>query len=174
MCDVDSTIYLPLLEETGYMPTERYASATEIFGYAQLLGRHFDLYDHALFQTEIEGLAWDDAANRWEVTTQRGDRIRARFFISAGGLMHKAKLPGIDGIENFKGKAFHTTRWDYDYTGGSPTEPLDRLADKVVGIIGTGATAVQVVPQLARTAKEVYVFQRTPSAVGVRNQQPID
>ncbi len=174
MCDVDSTIYLPLLEETGYMPTERYASASEIFAYAQMLGKHFDLYQHALFQTEISTLTWDDDAHRWEITTSRGDTIRARYFVAAGGLMHKAKLPGIDGIDTFAGKAFHTTRWDYDYTGGSPTEPMDRLADKVVGIIGTGATAVQVVPQLARSAKEVYVFQRTPSAVGVRAQQPID
>ena len=174
MCDVDATIYLPLLEETGYMPTEKYASASEIFAYAQLLGRHFDLYDHALFQTEVESLTWDDDTSRWELTTQRGDCIRTRFFVSAGGLMHKAKLPGIDGIDRFEGTAFHTTRWDYGYTGGSPTEPMDRLADKVVGIIGTGATSVQVVPQLARTAKEVYVFQRTPSAVGVRGQQPID
>ena len=174
MCDVDSTIYLPLLEETGYMPTEKYASASEIFGYAQLLGRHFGLYDHALFQTEVESLVWDDVAHRWDVTTQRGDRIRTQFFVAAGGLMHKAKLPGIAGIDDFTGKAFHTTRWDYEYTGGSPTEPMDRLADKVVGIIGTGATSVQIVPQLARSAKEVYVFQRTPSAVGVRAQQQID
>ena len=174
MCDVESTIYLPLLEETGYMPTEKYASASEIFGYCQLLGRHFGLYDHALFQTEVDSLTWDDDTKRWEVRTQRGDRIRTRFFISAGGLMHKAKLPGIRGIDDFEGKAFHTTRWDYDYTGGSPTEPMDHLADKVVGIIGTGATSVQVVPQLAKSAKEVYVFQRTPSAVGVRAQAPID
>ncbi|MFM7069715.1 MAG: flavin-containing monooxygenase, partial [Actinomycetes bacterium] len=174
MCDVDATIYLPLLEETGYMPTEKYASASEIFGYCQLLGRHFDLYDRALFQTEVDSLTWDEDAGRWQVVTQRGDRIRARYFIAAGGLMHKAKLPGIEGIDEFAGKAFHTTRWDYDFTGGSPTEPMDHLADKTVGIIGTGATAVQVVPQLAKSAKAVYVFQRTPSAVGVRGQQPID
>jgi cation diffusion facilitator CzcD-associated flavoprotein CzcO len=174
MCDVDATIYLPLLEETGYMPTEKYASASEIFGYAQRLGRHFGLYDHALFQTEVVSLTWDEAGSRWDLVTQRDDRIRTRFFVSAGGLMHKAKLPGIQGIDRFAGKAFHTTRWDYAYTGGSPTEPMDGLADKVVGIIGTGATSVQVVPQLARSAKEVYVFQRTPSAVGVRAQQPID
>ena len=116
MCDVDSTIYLPLLEETGYMPTEKYASASEIFGYAQLLGRHFGLYDHALFQTEVESLVWDDDAHRWDITTQRGDRIRTQFFVAAGGLMHKAKLPGIAGIDDFTGKAFHTTRWDYEYT----------------------------------------------------------
>ena len=122
----------------------------------------------------MDELTWDDDAHRWDLVTNRGDRIRTRFFVSAGGLMHKAKLPGIEGIDRFAGKAFHTSRWDYGYTGGSPTEPMDHLADKVVGVIGTGATSVQVVPQLARTAKEVYVFQRTPSAVGVRAQQPID
>jgi cation diffusion facilitator CzcD-associated flavoprotein CzcO len=174
MCDVESYIYLPLLEETGYMPTERYASAPEIFAYCQRIGKHFGLYERTLFQTEVEALVWDDHSHRWDLATTRGDRIRTRFFVSAGGLMHKAKLPGIAGIEQFQGKAFHTSRWDYAYTGGSPTEPMDKLGDKVVGIIGTGATAIQVVPQLARVAKEVFVFQRTPSAVGVRGQGPTD
>ena len=153
MCDVESYVYLPLLEETGFMPTERYASASEIFGYAQLLARTFDLYPHALFQTDVTGAEWDEAAQRWQVATSRGDRLSSRFLVLAGGILHKAKLPGIAGIEDFEGKAFHTSRWDYDYTGGSPTEPMDRLADKRVGIIGTGATAVQVVPQIARVGQ---------------------
>ena len=174
MCDVESYTYLPLLEETGFMPTERYASAPEIFGYCQLLARTFDLYPQALFQTDVTGAEWDEEARRWQVTTSRGDRLSARFVVLAGGILHKAKLPGIPGIETFGGKAFHTSRWDYDYTGGSPTEPMDGLADKRVGIIGTGATAVQVVPQIARAAEEVYVFQRTPAAVGVRDQRPTD
>ncbi len=174
MCDVESYVYLPLLEETGFMPTERYASATEIFEYSKLLARTFDLYPLALFQTDVTGADWDDGARRWQVTTSRGDRLSARFLVLAGGILHKAKLPGIPGIEDFAGKAFHTSRWDYGYTGGGPTEPMDRLADKRVGIIGTGATAVQVVPQVARAAKELFVFQRTPGAVGVRNQQPTD
>src|SRR4051812_43789199 len=106
MCDVESYTYLPLLEETGYVPTERYASATEIFEYCQLLGRHFDLYRHALFQTEIADASWDDDSNRWHVTTNRGDHLTARFFVVAGGILHKAKLPGIPGIETFEGKAF--------------------------------------------------------------------
>ncbi|MDQ2650223.1 MAG: NAD(P)/FAD-dependent oxidoreductase, partial [Actinomycetota bacterium] len=144
MCDVESYIYLPFLEETGYMPTERYASASEIFAHCQRIGHRFGLDERALFQTEIEALVWDDEAARWDLTSTRGDRIRTRFFIAAGGLMHKAKLPGIEGIERFRGTAFHTSRWDYGYTGGSPTEPMDRLADKVVGVIGTGATAIQV------------------------------
>ena len=174
MCDVESYVYLPLLEETGFMPSERYASATEIFGYCQLLGRTFDLYPKTLFQTDVTGAEWDDAALRWQVTTSRNDRLSTRFLVLAGGILHKAKLPGIPGIDDFGGTAFHTSRWDYATTGGSPTRPMDRLADTRVGIIGTGATAVQVVPQIARAAKELFVFQRTPGAVGVRNQQPTD
>jgi cation diffusion facilitator CzcD-associated flavoprotein CzcO len=174
MCDVESYTYLPLLEETGYMPTEKYASATEIFGYCQLLGSHFDLYPHALFQTEIETAAWDEDAGRWIVTTTRGDELRARFFVTAGGILHKAKLPGIPGIRDFGGEEFHTSRWDYSVTGGGPREPMEKLRGMRVGIIGTGATAVQAVPRLAETAKELYVFQRTPSAVGVRNNGPTD
>jgi cation diffusion facilitator CzcD-associated flavoprotein CzcO len=174
MCDVESYVYLPLLEETGFMPTEHYASATEIFEYSKLLARTFDLYPLALFQTDLTGAEWDEEALRWQVTTSRGDQLSARFLVLAGGILHKAKLPGIPGIDQFAGKAFHTSRWDYGYTGGSPTEPMDKLADKRVGVIGTGATAVQVVPQVAAVAKELYVFQRTPGAVGVRNQQPTD
>ncbi len=174
MCDVESYTYLPLLEETGYMPTEKYASASEIFAYCQLMGRHYDLYPHALFRTEVEEARWDEDAERWIVTTNRGDTFRSRFFVTAGGILAKAKLPGIPGIEEFAGAAFHTSRWNYGVTGGGPTERMDRLADKRVGIIGTGATAVQVVPQLANVAKEVYVFQRTPSAVGERNNGPTD
>ncbi|MEM7141827.1 MAG: NAD(P)/FAD-dependent oxidoreductase [Actinomycetota bacterium] len=174
MCDVESYTYMPLLEETGYMPTEKYASAPEIFEHCQRIGNHFDLYPHALFQTDIDDSVWDEAAKRWTVTTSRGDRLTSRFFVTAGGILHKAKLPGIAGIQDYEGTTFHTARWDYDFTGGGPREPMDKLADKRVGIIGTGATSVQVVPQLARTAKEVYVFQRTPSAVGVRNNGPTD
>ncbi len=174
MCDVESYTYLPLLEETGYMPTERYASATEIFEYCQLLGRHFDLYPHALFQTEIRGASWDESVGRWIVTTSRDDTLHARFLVTAGGILHKAKLPGIAGIETYRGKAFHTSRWDYGFTGGGSRQPMEKLRGKKVGIIGTGATAVQAVPRLAEVADELYVFQRTPSAVGVRDNRPTD
>jgi cation diffusion facilitator CzcD-associated flavoprotein CzcO len=173
MCDVESYVYLPLLEETGFMPTEHYASAPEIFEYSKLLARTFDLYPRALFQTDVTGAEWDEGAQRWRVTTSRHDRLSARFFVLAGGILHKAKLPGTPGTERYAGKAFHPSRWDYDYTGGSPTEPMD-LAGKRVGVIGTGVTAVQVVPQVARVAEELFVFQRAPAAVGVRNQQPTD
>ena len=174
MCDVESFVYLPLLEETGYMPTEHYASATEIFEYCKLLGRTFDLYPKALFQTDVTGAEWDEQAKRWQVTTSRGDKLTSQFFVMAGGILHKAKLPGIPGIEKFQGASFHTSRWDYSYTGGSATEPMVGLEGKRVAVIGTGATAVQVVPQVAKVAAELFVFQRTPGAVGVRNQQPTD
>ena len=174
MCDVESYVYLPLLEEIGFMPSERYASASEIFEYSKLLARTFNLYPKALFQTDVTGATWDEAASRWIVTTSRDDTLSAQFLVLAGGILHKAKLPGIPGIEDFEGKAFHTSRWDYGFTGGGPTEPMDRLADKRVAVIGTGATAVQVVPQIAAVAKELFVFQRTPGAVGVRNQQDTD
>jgi cyclohexanone monooxygenase len=173
-CDVESYSYLPLLEETGYMPTEKYAKAPEIFAYCQLLGRTFGLYDGALFQTQVAGMVWNDQTQRWLVTTNRNDQLTARFVVIAGGVLHKAKLPGIPGIETFEGHSFHTSRWDYAYTGGSPTTPMVNLADKRVGIVGTGATAVQAIPNVAKDAGALYVFQRTPSAVAPRNNGPTD
>ena len=173
-CDIESYIYMPLLEETGYVPSEKYAKAVEIFEHCQRIARHFDLYPKAIFQTELKGLHWQEVAQRWQVATSRDDSISARFVIIAGGVMHKPKLPGIPGIERFEGRSFHTTRWDYACTGGSPSTPMDKLGDKRVGVIGTGATAIQVVPKLAEVAKELFVFQRTPSGIGVRANMPTD
>jgi cation diffusion facilitator CzcD-associated flavoprotein CzcO len=173
-CDVESYVYIPFLEETGYMPIEKYSKAPEIFAVAQKAGRMFGMYEMALFQTQTEAARWDDAARRWIVTTDRGDRLSAKFIVVAGGILHKAKLPGIPGIENFKGKSFHTSRWDYSYTGGAPGQPMDKLADKTIAVIGTGATAVQVVPEVAKVAKQLYVVQRTPAGVNVRGNKPTD
>ncbi|MCB1251251.1 MAG: NAD(P)/FAD-dependent oxidoreductase [Acidimicrobiales bacterium] len=175
MCDTAAMIYLPLLEETGHMPSKKYVFAPEIFGHAQRIARTFGLYDNALFSTAVESLTWDEDASRWIVRTDRGDEIRAKYVAMGTGPLHRPKLPGIEGIESFEGHAFHTSRWDYDYTGGSPDgAPMDKLADKRVGIIGTGATAVQCIPQLARDAAELFVFQRTPSSIDVRNNHEID
>ena len=173
-CDVESYIYLPMLEETGYIPTERYAKASEIFAYARRLAEHHDLYAGALFQTEVQSARWDESRDRWIISTSRGDAIAARFLISCAGLLTNAKLPGIPGIENFEGHSFHTSRWDYGYTGGDQTGNLTGLSDKRVGIIGTGSTAIQAIPVIARYAKELCVFQRTPSAVEVRDNRPTD
>ena len=174
MCDVESYCYLPLLEETGYMPKNKYAHASEIFAYCQMLGRRYEIYPRALFQTEAQDLVWDEASARWTVTTARNDRLSARFVVVAGGVLHKVKVPSIPGIDTFHGHMFHTSRWDYAYTGGGPEEPMDKLHDKNVAIIGTGATAVQVVPKLAAAAKQLCVVQRTPSAVGHRGQRATD
>ena len=173
-CDVESYVYLPLLEDTGYMPSEKYAKAPEIFAYCQLLGRTFDMYRGALFQTEVEDMRWDESKKRWNVMTSRSDVLSAKFIVIAGGVLHKAKLPGIPGIETYAGRAFHTSRWDYSFTGGSSQTLMEKLADKRVGIVGTGATAVQVVPKLGEAAKELFVFQRTAACVGARNNKPTD
>ena len=174
-CDTAAFVYLPLLEETGHMPTEKYVHAPEILEHCRNIGRTFDLYDNAMLSTEVTGLDWDDDASRWIIRTNRGDETRARFVVMGPGPLHRPKLPGIPGIETFEGYSFHTSRWDYEYTGGDPAgAPMTNLADRRVGIIGTGATAVQCVPHLANASGRLYVFQRTPSSIDVRNNLPTD
>jgi cyclohexanone monooxygenase len=173
-CDIESYIYLPLLEETGYIPSEKYAHGPEIFEHARRVGNHFDLYPHALFQTRVLDMRWAEGDRRWTVLTDRQDEIRARYVISATGSLSKVRLPGIPGLSDFKGRAFHTSRWDYDYTGGSPEGGLVKLHDKRVAVIGTGATAIQCVSYVAESAKHLYVFQRTPSTVGFRGNKPTE
>lgn len=172
MCDVESYIYLPLLEETGYIPTRKYVDGDEIRQHLQRAARHLGLYELAVFQTSVTGAAWDEPSGRWHVTTNRGDLFRARYLIIPTGQLLRPKLPGISGIETFQGYMFHTSRWDFAYTGGDIHGSLDRLADKRVAVIGTGATALQVIPHVAAGAKQLFVFQRTPSAVDVRNNRP--
>lgn len=173
-CDVESYIYLPYLEETGYVPTERYVRGREILAYCQLLGRHFGLYDRALFQTKVTGMEWDEDSARWIVKTSRGDTLRARFVTTQSGIFQRPQLPGISGIEDFAGHAFHSARWDYAYTGGNTDGGLTGLVGKRVGVVGTGTTALQAVPELAKYAGKLTVFQRTPTAVGVRDNGPTD
>ena len=173
-CDIESYIYLPLLEETGYVPREKYAFAAEIREHSRRIGEHFDLYRDALFQTEIRDIRWLEDEKRWLIATSRDDAIKARYVVMSNGPLNRPKLPGIPGIERFKGHSFHTSRWDYDYTGGSNQGDLTGLADKRVAIIGTGATAIQCVPHLGRWAKQLYVFQRTPSSVDLRGNRPTD
>lgn len=164
---------MPLLEELNYMPTEKYAHSNELLRHAEMIGRKYGLYERALFQTEGNSLTWNDDAKHWVLKTNRGDTIRAQFAIPAGGPLHRPKLPGLP-VEKFKGHSFHSGRWDYNYTGGDNLGNLTGLVDKRVAIIGTGATAVQIVPHLANHAKQVYVFQRTPSSIDVRGNRPTD
>lgn len=173
-CDTDAYCYLPLLEELGYMPKEKYSYADEIFDHARRIGRHYGLYERTHFSTRVNSMEWDDTIARWHIRTDRGDDIRARFVVSALGPMSRPKLPGIPGLETFTGHSFHTGRWDYGYTGGDSTGGMTRLADKRVAVIGTGASGIQCVPRLARDAQHVYVFQRTPSSIDFRRNAPTD
>ena len=173
-CDIESYVYLPLLEEVGFMPERKYSRAPEIMQYSRKIAEKYDLYRNACLQTEVKAVRWDADAARWIIETNRGDAMKAKFVIMANGPLHRPKLPGIPGVEGFKRHSFHTSRWDYDYTGGDSLGGLANLKDKRVGIIGTGATAVQCVPHLGEWAKELYVFQRTPSSIDVRNDRPTD
>jgi cation diffusion facilitator CzcD-associated flavoprotein CzcO len=174
MCDVESYVYLPLLEEMGYVPKHKYSFAPEIFEYSKAIAERFDLYRDAVFQTGVTEMRWDDEHHRWVISTDRGDRMTARCVAMANGPLSRPKLPGIPGINEFEGYTFHTSRWDYGYTGGDSTGGLTKLADKRVGIIGTGATAIQCIPHLGEWAQELYVFQRTPSSIDFRHNRETD
>ena len=174
MCDVESYCYFPLLEELNYMPERKYSFAPEIFAHSKRIADHFDLYDQACLQTSVTELRWDESISRWIISTDRGDKMKAQYVAMANGPLNRPKLPGIAGIESFKGHTFHTSRWDYQYTGGDSSGNLSGLADKRVGIIGTGATAVQCIPALGASAKSLFVFQRTPSSIDARNNSVTD
>jgi cation diffusion facilitator CzcD-associated flavoprotein CzcO len=174
MCDVESYMYIPMLEEFDYIPTRRYAWGEEILGHLKKIAAHYRLEDDALFHTGVTRAEWREDEGRWLVTTDRGDQIRCRWYVLAVGILNLLKLPAIPGMEDFAGRSFHTARWDYEYTGGGAHEPLDKLADKSVAVLGTGASGIQCVPPLVESAKHVYVFQRTPSAIGVRGNRPTD
>ena len=160
-CDVEAYSYLPLLEEMGYIPTMKFAGGFEIMEYCQKMAEKFGFYDRCLFHTTVDKTEWDEVSGRWTVKTDRGDTMKARHVILANGILTTPKLARIDGMETFEGEAFHTSRWDYNVD----------LKGKRVGIIGTGATAVQAVPELAKIAGELYVFQRTPSSIDIRDQR---
>ncbi|MFC4068343.1 flavin-containing monooxygenase [Actinoplanes subglobosus] len=173
-CDIEATIYMPLLEEVGYVPKWRYAPGEEIRQHCIAIAKRFDLYADTLFHTRVTGLTWDEENAEWQVTSDRGDDFRARYVVISSGTLTQPKLPGIPGIEDFQGHTFHTSRWDYGYTGGDQTGGLTGLAGKKVAVVGTGATGIQVIPHLAEAAERLYVFQRTPSTVDVRDNRPTD
>jgi cation diffusion facilitator CzcD-associated flavoprotein CzcO len=169
-CDVSAYDYLPLLDEMNYVPGSFFAKGPEIFAHCQAIARRYDLYDLAVFQTTVTSTVWDAKAKLWRVGTDRGDTLSAHFVICANGTLSKPKLSKIEDMQNFKGHSFHSSRFDYAYT----KPDLSGLKDKVVGIIGTGASAVQIIPRVGKAAKELYVFQRTPSAIDIRDDIPTD
>lgn len=176
-CDNDAYCYIPMLEELGFMPSKKFADGAEIFQHCRNMGKHFGLYDGALFSTQVRELRWDESLARWRISTDRGDDVRARFVVMAQGSYNRPKLPGIPGIKDYMaagGHVFHSARWDYDYTGGDATGSLHKLGDKRVALVGTGATGVQLVPHLGRDAQQLFVFQRTPSSVDDRVNTPTD
>lgn len=183
MCDIESYIYMPLLEETNYMPKHKYSYAPELRSQAERIAEQYGLTNNALFRVKVDTLTWDESAHEWVTRLeslrpgeeQQKITVRSRFTILSTGTLNWPKIPKVPGLEKFQGHTFHTSVWDYEYTGGSEADPrLTNLQNKRVGIIGTGATAIQVVPELAKWAKELYVFQRTPSAVDIRGQKETD
>ncbi|KAH7350657.1 hypothetical protein BKA65DRAFT_582608 [Rhexocercosporidium sp. MPI-PUGE-AT-0058] len=193
MCDVEGYCYLPLLEETGYMPKHKYSFGEEIRGQSERIAKQFGLT--GMFCTKVEKQVWDEERGKWRVDlTQSLGSVReptsitvdAQFVFLAGGVLAVPKVSNAPGFSEFRAAAgdggkkdvFHTSRWDYSVTGGSQEVPdLVNLRNKRVAIIGTGATAVQAVPHLAKWAKHLYVIQRTPSYCGERGQKdtiPVD
>ncbi|HMK61994.1 MAG TPA: NAD(P)/FAD-dependent oxidoreductase [Acidimicrobiales bacterium] len=174
MCDIESYIYLPMLEELEYIPTKKYAFGEEILEYLQRIAHRYDLVRDALFHTDITRAEWDQDAARWRISTDRGDALSGHYYVLAAGILNLLRIPAIRGMDDFAGESFHTARWNYSYTGGGPHQPLDKLHGKRVALVGTGATGIQCVPPLAESAEHVYVFQRTPSAIGERGNRPTD
>jgi cyclohexanone monooxygenase len=173
-CDNDAYCYIPMLEELNFMPSKKFSDGAEIFEHCRRIAKHFGLYDGAIMHTQVRTVCWDESIRRWRVSTNRGDDISARFVVMTQGNFNRPKLPGIPGIKDFKGHMFHSARWDYDYTGGDANGGLHKLHDKRVALVGTGATGVQLVPHLGRDAQHLYVFQRTPSSVDIRNNASTD
>jgi cation diffusion facilitator CzcD-associated flavoprotein CzcO len=174
---------LPLLEETGYIPRHRYSEGEEIRAYANLIAQKWGIAKSAIFQTSAQKLVWDEGSKEWQVklVQHRSDEepqtvdIHAQFVVMSNGVLNWPKVPGVPGILDYQGDVFHSSRWNYAVTGGSPTDPsLTKLQGKRVAIVGTAATTIQAVPHLARWAKHLYVVQRTPASVDEREQRETD
>ncbi|KAJ4246070.1 hypothetical protein NW762_013815 [Fusarium torreyae] len=183
-CDVESYIYLPLLQETGYIPTHKYAPGEEVRQHAERIASKWKLDDKTLFRSDVRSVEWDDGSQLWTIklTQRRGPadpsvdvEFRAEYVYLAAGVLTKPQIPNIPGLLSFSGSIFHTARWNYSVSGGSQAnQVLTGLEGKRVGVVGTAATAIGVIPQVAKYAKELYVFQRTPAAVNPRGQHPTD
>ncbi|MDX3660017.1 NAD(P)/FAD-dependent oxidoreductase [Streptomyces sp. ID05-26A] len=174
-CDTEAYVYLPFIEEVGVMPSEKHPGAAEIRDYAERLADHFGLRGDACLQTRVTEARWEADAGRWVVKTDRGDEMRARFLCVSAGNLDRPTIPDVEGLDSFEGAAFHSSRWDFTFTGGDgPDGEMTELEGKRVAVVGTSASAIQFVPYLARYAREVTIFQRTPSIVRPRGNRPTD
>lgn len=141
-----------LLDEWNW--TEHFSAQPENEKYLNFVVDKFDLRSRITFNARIKSATYNDDQNRWYVETEDGQKIRCQFLITAVGILSATHLPDIPGIADFKGESFHTSRW--------PREPVD-FSGKRVGIIGTGATAVQLIPRIAQQVGHLTVFQRSPN-----------
>ena len=156
-CDVESVEYSYSFSEElqrEWQWSERYASQPEILRYLNYVADRFDLRRDIQLETRVTAAAFDEAANRWTIQTDRGDRVSARFCVMATGCLSTPKTPEYKGLETFRGRWYHTAYW--------PHERVD-FAGQRVGVIGTGSSGIQSIPMIAREAAQVFVFQRTPN-----------
>lgn len=167
-CDVESMQYSfsfdPQLQQE-WRWSERFAAQPEILRYAQHVAERYDLKRDIHFETRVQAATWDAEAQEWTVTTDRGDRVTARFCIMATGCLSAARLPDIAGRDDFQGRTFHTGAW--------PHEGVD-FAGRRVAVIGTGSSAIQSIPVIAEQAAHVTVFQRTPNFSIPSRNAPMD
>ncbi|KAL1859566.1 hypothetical protein Daus18300_009567 [Diaporthe australafricana] len=184
MCDTEASVYLPMLEEMGYMPKHKYSYGEEIRGYIERIASRYGFSDQGMFRTAITKAEWNDENRLWSVSMEqnRGPgqskvtlKAHSQFLCLCNGVLNHPKAPKVPGLEYFKGQIFHAARWNYKITGGSSTDQqLTELSGKKVGILGTGPTAIQAIPKLAEASKELYVFQRTPASISSRGQKATD
>lgn len=152
-CDVPSHMYCYSFEPHRW--SRSFAAQPEILDYTKNIAQKYNLYPNIRFNTEITGAHFQDDSNTWQVNTASGQTLRARAVVSARGALHIPSYPNIKGLHDFKGITMHSARWDNSV----------ELQGKRIAVIGTGASAIQVVPEMAKVAGELFVFQRTPAWV---------
>ena len=167
-CDIDSLEYSyqfsEELQQDWHWP-ERYSAQPDILEYANHVAERFDLRKDIQFNTRVENSIYNENSKNWSVTTDDGKTQAAQFCIMATGCLSSTNTPDFKGLDSFKGKTYHTGKW--------PHEKVD-FTGKRVGIIGTGSSAIQAIPEIAKQAGHLYVFQRTPNYTVPSNNSPMD
>lgn len=150
-CDVQSHLYSFSFEPNPEW-SRMFAPQPEIWAYLRRCAEKYGITGHIRYNSRVSGAEWDAGANRWHIRTEGGDRYTAQVVVSGIGGLSRPSIPALKGLDKFKGKAFHSQQWDHDYD----------LTDKRVAVIGTGASAIQFVPQIAPQVAKLHLFQRTP------------